>query len=226
MDYTKILTEKVQNVKPSGIRRFFDLANQMDDVISLGIGEPDFPTPAHIGNAGIASIQQGKTFYSPNRGFLELREEVSHYFNRRFGVSYDPQKEVLMTAGGSEAIDACIRAVVGPGDEVIIPQPCFVCYEPLTRLAEGVPVIVETKAEDGFRLTAEALRSAITLKTKLLILSYPNNPTGAVMRRGDLEALAEVLRGTDIMPMLERSVCRSHLRTSTPSTRTAPSRTS
>lgn len=199
VDYKKILTQKVQDIKPSGIRRFFDLANQMDDVISLGIGEPDFPTPAHISNAGISSIQQGKTFYSPNRGFLELREQVSKYFSRRFNVEYDPKKEILMTAGGSEAIDACIRSVVAPGDEVIIPEPCFVCYDPLTRLAEGVPVTIQTKAEDGFRLTAEALRNAITPKTKLLILSYPNNPTGAVMRRENLEAIAEVLRGTDIM---------------------------
>ena len=199
MDYSKILTRTVQQVKPSGIRRFFDLANQMDDVISLGIGEPDFQTPEHIGRAGIASIQQGKTFYSPNRGFLELREEVSKYFSRRFGAAYDANSEILMTAGGSEAIDACIRAIVAPGDEVIIPQPCFVCYEPLTQLAGGVPVTVETKAEDSFRLTAEALRNAITPKTRLLILSYPNNPTGAVMRRKDLEAIADVIRGTDIM---------------------------
>ena len=199
MDYSKILTKTVQEVKPSGIRRFFDLANQMDDVISLGIGEPDFHTPEHIGHAGIASIEQGKTFYSPNRGFLELREEVSKYFSRRFGVTYDAASEILMTAGGSEAIDACIRSMVAPGDEVIIPQPCFVCYEPLTQLAGGVPVTVETKAEDGFRLTAEALRKAITPKTKLLILSYPNNPTGAVMHRKDLEAVADVIRGTDIM---------------------------
>ena len=203
MDYKKILTQKVQDIKPSGIRRFFDLANQMDDVISLGIGEPDFPTPAHISNAGISSIQQGKTFYSPNRGFLELREQVSKYFSRRFNVEYDPKKEILMTAGGSEAIDACIRSVVAPGDEVIIPEPCFVCYDPLTRLAEGVPVTIQTKAEDGFRLTAEALRNAITPKTKLLILSYPNNPTGAVMRRENLEAIVSFAA---IDGMRERSV--------------------
>lgn len=199
MDYDRILNPTVtRDIKPSGIRRFFDIAATMEDVISLGVGEPDFPTPWHIRRAGIKSLEGSKTRYTSNAGLIELRREISAYLSRRYDVKYDPAKEVLVTVGGSEGIDGAIRALVAPGDEVIIPQPSFVCYEPIVRLAGGVPVIVELKAENEFRLTAEELRSAITEKTKLLIFPFPCNPTGAIMEREDLEAIAEVLRGTDI----------------------------
>lgn len=186
-------------MKPSGIRKFFDIVEEMDDVISLGVGQPDFATPWHIRNAGIYSLESGKTWYTANDGLEELRIEIAAYLNRRFALSYNPKDEVLVTVGGSEAIDACIRALVSPGEEVIVPEPSFVCYQPLTALAGGVPVVINTRAEDQFRLTPELLKQAITPKTKLLILPFPNNPTGAVMRREDLEAVAEVLRGTDII---------------------------
>ncbi len=199
IDYESVLGDRIQQVKPSGIRRFFDIANEMEDVISLSIGEPDFSTPWHIRQAAIDSIEKGNTFYSPNRGFSELRTQISNYFSRRFSVSYDPDREVLVTVGGSEAIDACIRTLINPGDEVLIPQPSFVCYEPLAEMAGGVPIPLETLAADGFRLTAKALRAKITPKTKLLILPFPNNPTGAVMRREHLEEIAEVLRETGIL---------------------------
>lgn len=193
VDYEKMLNSKIQKIKPSGIRRFFDIANEMDHVISLSIGEPDFKTPWHVREEGIRSLEKGKTWYSPNRGFANLRNEISNYFNRRFNVQYNPDKEVLVTVGGSEAIDACIRCMVDPGEEVLIPQPSFVCYEPLAQMADAVPVIIETKAENSFRLTAEELENHITPKSKLLILPFPNNPTGAVMRRPDLEAIAQVV---------------------------------
>lgn len=199
MDYTNILNPDVVALKPSGIRKFFDIAADMKDVISLGVGEPDFPTPWHIRQAGIKSIEDRKTRYTANRGMIELREEVSAYMRRRFSLSYDPASEILISVGGSEAIDGTIRALVNPGEEVIIPQPSFVCYEPITQLAGGKPVIIETKAEDEFRLTADELRTAITDKTKVLILPFPCNPTGAVMKREHLEEIAEVLRGTDIV---------------------------
>lgn len=199
IDYESVLGDRIRQVRPSGIRRFFDIANEMEDVISLSIGEPDFSTPWHIRQSAIDSIEKGNTFYSPNRGFAELRNEICNYFFRRFSVQYAPESEVLVTVGGSEAIDACIRTLVNPGDEVLIPQPSFVCYEPLAEMAGGVPVALETHAADGFRLTAEALRAKITSKTKLLILPYPNNPTGAVMRREHLEEIAGVLRETDIL---------------------------
>jgi len=186
-------------MRPSGIRKFFDLVSEMDDVISLGVGEPDFATPWHIRSAGIYSLEKGKTCYTSNAGLSELREAISEYLDRRFNISYNAKNEVLITVGGSEAIDICIRSLVKPGDEVIIPQPCFVCYEPLVTLAGGTPVIIQTRAEDKFRLTPQQLKRAITPRTKLLILPFPNNPTGAVMRRSDLEAIAEVLRGTNIM---------------------------
>lgn len=186
-------------MKPSGIRKFFDLVSEMDDVISLGVGEPDFATPWHIRSAGIYSLEKGRTWYTSNAGLAELREAICDYLDRRFNIRYNAKSEVLITVGGSEAIDICIRSLIKPGDEVIIPQPCFVCYEPLVTLAGGTPVIINTKAEDKFRLTPQQLKKAITPRTKLLILPYPNNPTGAVMRRNDLEAIAEVLRGTDIM---------------------------
>lgn len=199
MDYAKLLSPVVQEVKPSGIRKFFDIANTMKDVISLGVGEPDFPTPWEIRKAGILSLEAGKTRYTANRGLEQLREEISHWMERKYGLSYDPSGEILVTVGGSEAIDGTIRAVVCPGDEVIIPQPSYVCYKPLVRLSGGIPVILETTAEHDFRVTSEMLRGALTDRTKLLILPYPCNPTGGIMERADLEALAEVLRGTDVL---------------------------
>lgn len=199
INYEELLNENIKNVKPSGIRKFFDIANEMEDVISLSVGEPDFTTPWHVRQAGIQSLEKGRTWYTPNRGFAELREEISRYFVRKFNVEYAPDKEVLVTVGGSEAIDLCIRTLISSGDEVLIPQPCFVCYEPMTIMAGGTPVIIETKAEDEFRLTAQQLEEKITDKTKLLILPFPNNPTGAVMRREDLEKIADVLRDKNII---------------------------
>ena len=199
MDYEKILNPTVtRDIKPSGIRRFFDIAANMEGVISLGVGEPDFPTPWHIRRAGIKSLEGSKTRYTSNAGLIELRAEICKYISRRYGVDYAPDSEVLVTVGGSEGIDAAIRALVAYGDEVIIPQPSFVCYEPIVRLAGGVPVIVNLKAENDFRLTAKELRQAITDKTKLLVFPFPSNPTGAIMEREDLEEIAEVLRGTNI----------------------------
>ena len=198
MDYSKILTPTVKEIKPSGIRKYFDIADSMEDVISLGVGEPDFPTPWEIRKAGILSLESGKTRYTSNRGLEQLRREICSYVDRKYGLTYDPETEVLVTVGGSEAIDACIRAITSPGDEVIIPQPSYVCYEPIVQLAGGVPVIIETTAEHDFKLTPEALKNAITPKTKALIMPYPCNPTGGIMERADLEAVAEVLRGTDI----------------------------
>jgi len=199
IDYSKVLNPTVTEIKPSGIRKFFDIAATMDDVISLGVGEPDFQTPWSIRKAGIDSLQSGRTKYTSNGGIIELRREVSKYLNRKYSIEYEPENEILITVGGSEAIDACVRAVVSAGDEVIIPQPSYVCYEPITRLAGGVPVIIETKAEDDFKLTAEQLIEAITPKTKLLILPYPCNPTGAIMEKEDLNKIAEVLKNTDII---------------------------
>ena len=198
MDYSKILSPTVQEIKPSGIRKYFDIADSMEDVISLGVGEPDFPTPWEIRKAGILSLEGGKTRYTSNRGLEQLRREICHYVNRKYSLTYDPATEVLVTVGGSEAIDACVRAITAPGDEIIIPQPSYVCYEPIVRLAGGVPVIIETRAEHDFKLTPEDLKNAITPKTKALIMPYPCNPTGGIMEREDLEAVAEVLRGTDI----------------------------
>ncbi len=199
MDYQKLLSPTVMGIKPSGIRKFFDIANTMEDVISLGVGEPDFPTPWEIRKAGILSLEGGKTRYTSNRGLEVLREEIGNYVKRKYGVTYDPVSEILVTVGGSEAIDACIRAIASPGDEIIIPQPSYVCYEPITALCGCKPVIIETKAENSFKLTAEELKAAITPRTKALILPYPCNPTGAIMERADLEAIAEVLRDTNIL---------------------------
>ena len=199
IDYGKILNPTVVNdVKPSGIRRFFDIAASMEGVISLGVGEPDFPTPWHIRRAGIKSLENSKTRYTSNAGLIELRDEISRYLRDRYSLEYNPTKEVLVTVGGSEGIDGAIRALVAPGDEVIIPQPSFVCYEPIVRLSGGVPVIVELKAENEFRLTAKELREAITEKTKLLVFPFPSNPTGAIMERQDLLEIADVLRDTNI----------------------------
>ena len=198
MNYDSLLAPAAKAMRPSGIRKFFDLAADMPHCISLGVGEPDFKTPWSIRDAGIRSLEQGRTRYTANAGLMELRVEITRYLARRFELEYEP-KQVLVTVGGSEAIDLAIRALVAPGDEVIIPEPCFVCYEPITQLTGGVPVHIATRAEDDFRLTPEQLRAAITPRTKLLILPYPNNPTGGVMSQKDLEAIAEVLRGTDIM---------------------------
>lgn len=199
MNYETLINPTLRGLRPSGIRKFFDIANEMEDVITLSIGEPDFSTPWHIRQEGIRSLEKGKTWYTANAGLLRLREAIAGYTMRHIGVAYEPKTEVLVTVGGSEAIDLCLRALVCPGDEVLIPQPSFVCYEPLTVMAGGTAVPIVTKAEDGFRLTAEALRAALTPKTKLLILPYPNNPTGGVMRKEHLEAIAAVLRDTDVM---------------------------
>ena len=199
MNYADKLTESIQSVKPSGIRRFFDIVNEMDDVISLSVGEPDFQTPWHVREAGIRSLEKGRTWYTPNRGFKELRQEITNFYKRKYSLEYDPLTETVVTVGGSEAIDITIRCLAGRGDEVLIPQPSFVCYEPLTVMAGATPVIIETKAEDNFRLTPQQLEEKITERTKLLILPYPNNPTGAIMERNDLEAIAEVIKKHDLM---------------------------
>lgn len=199
IDYDKILTPEVRSIKPSGIRKFFDIAETMSEVISLGVGEPDFPTPWQIRKAGIRSLEESKTRYTSNRGLQTLRETIAGYMKRKYALTYNPESEILVTVGGSEAIDACIRAAVGAGDEVIIPQPSYVCYEPITRLAGGTPVIIETRAEDEFKLTPEALAAKITPRTKALILPYPCNPTGAIMEKEDLEKIAAVLRDTNIL---------------------------
>ncbi len=199
MDYKKYLNSSIQSVSPSGIRKFFDIANEMDNVISLSIGEPDFQTPWHIRDEGIHSLIKGKTWYSPNRGFSDLLKEVTSYYERRFSLTYSPNEQALVTVGGSEAIDLAFRTLIEPGDEVIIPQPSFVCYEPLTTMADGKPVIINTKNEDKFRLKAEDLQAAITPKTKLLVLPYPNNPTGAIMERDDLEQIAKIVIENDLL---------------------------
>lgn len=199
MDYQKLMNPIAADIKPSGIRKFFDIVEEMDDVITLGVGEPDFPTPWQVRQAGIRSLEDGKTRYTSNWGLKKLREEISGYMNRRFSLSYDPENEILVTVGGSEAIDISVRTLVAPGDEVLIPEPSFVCYRPIVELAGGVPVPIVTKAEDDFRLTAEELRENITDKTKVLIMPFPCNPTGGIMRREHLEEVAEVLRDTEIM---------------------------
>lgn len=197
------LAERTVGIKPSGIRRFFDLVTEMNDpeVISLGVGEPDFDTPWHIREEGIYSLERGRTFYTSNSGLKDLRNEISAYLKRRCQVEYDPEKEIMVTVGGSEAIDIGLRAVLNPGEEVIIPQPSYVSYEPCTILAGGTPVIINLQEKNEFRLTKEELLEAITPKTKVLILPFPNNPTGSVMRREDLEAIAEVCIEKDILVM-------------------------
>jgi len=199
MDYQKLLSRKAQELKPSGIRKFFDMLDGMDDVVALTVGQPDFVTPWHIREAGIDSLERGKTYYTSNSGLLEMREEIAKYLKRRFSLTYDPLHEIVVTVGGSEAIDIAMRAIVNPGDEVIIPTPCFVCYEPLCRMAGGVPVSLVTEEKDNFKLTPEKLKAAITPKTKLLVMPFPNNPTGAIMTEEELTAIADNLRGTDIM---------------------------
>ncbi len=198
MNHQNLLNPVAAGIPPSGIRKFFDILDEMEDVISLTVGEPDFVTPWGIRAESIRSLEHGHTHYTSNSGLLELRRQIAAYQKRRFGLSYDPEDEILVTVGGSEAIDLAFRAILRPGDEVVVHEPCFVCYAPLVRLAGGEPVIVETKAEDEFRLTAAELEKAITPKTKAVVLSFPNNPTGAVMEREHLEAIAELLRDKNI----------------------------
>ena len=199
IDYDSILSKKVTQLKPSGIRKFFDLASEVEGVISLSVGEPDFKTPWHIREAGITSLKQGRTHYTANAGLSELRLEISKYLKRKINVEYDPKSEIFVTVGGSEAMDLAIRTIIAPGDDMLLPIPSFVCYDPICRLSGGNVVTIETKQKDDFRLTADALKKAITPNTKLLVLPYPNNPTGGVMRREHLEEIAEVLRGPNIM---------------------------
>lgn len=199
MNYESILSQRVQNLKPSGIRRFFDLAATMEGVISLGVGEPDFSTPWSIRKEAINVLERKKIVYTANSGMMQLRESISKYLEKTVHTHYDPEHEIVVTVGGSEAIDIAIRAVVNPQDEVLVVEPAFVCYSPIVEMASGVAVPIPTKAENHFKLTAQELREKITDKTKMLVLPYPNNPTGAIMTREDLEEIAEVLRGTDIM---------------------------
>lgn len=207
LEYSNTLSQTAQKLKPSGIRKFFDLLSDRKDVISLTVGEPDFVTPWHIRVAAMESLQKGKTYYTSNSGTLELRETISDYMMRRYSLEYAPKDEIIVTVGGSEAIDLAMRACINPEDEVIIPQPAFVCYGPIAELAGGCPVYIDTKAENRFKLTADELKSAITPKTKLLVLPYPNNPTGAIMTREDLEAIAEVLRETNIIVLSDEIYC-------------------
>ncbi len=199
MDYEKLLSETVIGLKPSGIRKFFDIIETRKDCIALTVGQPDFVTPWHIRDAAMDSLREGKTYYTSNAGTFALREEISKYLVRRFGMpEYDPLNEIIVTVGGSEGIDNTFRALINPGDEVIIPEPSFVCYSPLVEMAGGIPVVIETKVEDEFKLTPEQLKGALTDKTKILLLAYPNNPTGAILTKEELEALADIIRETNI----------------------------
>lgn len=199
IDYDKVLSEKVRDMKPSGIRKFFDIAGTMEGVISLGVGEPDFSTPWTIRKAAIRTLERKNIIYGPNKGLVNLRTTISGYIAKKHGVVYNPDDEIIVTVGGSEAIDLAVRGIVNPGDEVLVVEPCFVCYAPLVELVGGVAVPVPTRIENNFKLTVDDLKDKITDKTKMLILPFPNNPTGAVMTREDLEPIAELLRGTDIM---------------------------
>ena len=199
INYDNVLSDKIKKIKPSGIRKFFDLASTVDNVISLGVGEPDFQTPWSIRKTAIDTLEKKRIIYSANSGLADLRTEISSYINKKMNVSYDPQNEVIVTVGGSEAIDISLRALINPGDEVLIVEPCFVCYAPIVELSGGIPVSINTRIEDNFKLTPELLKEKITKKTKLLILPFPNNPTGAIMTREDLEKIAEIIRNTNIM---------------------------
>ena len=199
MDYSKILSKTAVSLKPSGIRKFFDLIGEVEDVVALTVGQPDFPTPWHVREAGIESLEKGMTYYTSNAGTPELRQEISKYMDRRFGLHYDAMTETIVTVGGSEAIDLAVRAIIEPGDEVIIPTPCFVCYDPIVRLAGGVPVILETRLEDKFKLNPEMLKAAITSKTKMIVVPFPNNPTGAIMTKAELAEIADIVRDTNII---------------------------
>lgn len=198
MDYGRFLNNTISSVKPSGIRKFFDIVNEMEDVISLSVGEPDFRTPWHVRQAGIESLKSGKTWYTPNRGYKTLRQEIVDFLSRKYNLTYNPDTEVLVTVGGSEALDVAIRCLANPEDEILIHQPSFVCYEPLTAMTGATAKIINTKAENSFRLKPQELEDAITPKSKILILSYPNNPTGAIMEKSDLEAIAEVVKKHDL----------------------------
>lgn len=193
IDYSKVINEKIKTIKPSGIRKFFDIASEMDNVISLSIGEPDFKTPWHVREEGIRSLQAGETKYTSNKGLTILREEICRYFNRKFNVEYDAKDNCLVTVGGSEAIDLAMRTLINPQDQVLIPQPSFVCYEPLVQMSDGVAIPVETREEDNFRLTPQLLEKAITPKSKLLVLPFPNNPTGAIIEKDELEKIAQIV---------------------------------
>ena len=207
IDYSSLISDKARTIKPSGIRKFFDIVSTMEDAISLGVGEPDFQTPWQIRRAGIASLQQGKTFYTSNWGLADLRKEIAEYAEEKYHLTYDYKKEIIVTVGGSEAIDNALRSFVSDGDEVLIPEPSFVCYTPLTIMAGGTPVPLETKMEDEFKLTAETLKAAITPRTKVLIMPFPNNPTGAIMTRDELEEIAAVLRDTNIIVISDEIYC-------------------
>ena len=198
IDYSKKLSSRAQELKPSGIRKFFDLLDDMKDVTALTVGQPDFVTPWHIREKAIESLEQGRTYYTSNSGLAELREEISAYLKRRFSLSYDPNHEIIVTIGGSEAIDIAMRAILNPGDEVIVPLPSFVCYSPIATLTGATPVFLPTLEKDSFKLTPDALRAAITEKTKLLVLPFPNNPTGAIMTEDELKEIAEIVRESDI----------------------------
>lgn len=198
INYEEFLNERILNIKPSGIRKFFSIAEEMDNVISLGVGEPDFLTPWHIRQKGIENLERGATRYTANAGLITLREEISRFYNRKYNVKYDPKNEITVTVGGSEGIDMCIRSLVCPGDEVLVVEPSFVCYKPIVEMCGGVAVPLETKNENNFRLTAKELEDAVTDKTKLLILPYPNNPTGAVMRKDDLVAISKVIKSHNL----------------------------
>lgn len=199
MDYSKIISQRVQNIQPSGIRKFFDILENMTDAISLGVGEPDFQTPWHIRDAGIYSLEKGFTKYTSNAGMTDLRKEICNYLKRRFDLNYNPDNQVLVTVGGSEGIDCAIRCLVNPGDEVLIPQPSFVCYGPMVELASGVPVAIPLVADNEFRLSPQQLLNVVTEKTKALVLPYPSNPTGGIMEREDLEALVPILKERGII---------------------------
>lgn len=203
IDYSKLVSQTARNLKPSGIRKYFDVAQTMEGVISLGVGEPDFYTPWPIRRTAITTLERGKTFYTSNAGLIKLREEICRYTHKHTGVSYNPDNEVIVTVGGSEAIDLSIRTLIEPGDEVIITEPSFVCYKPIVEMSGGVPVIIETKSENSFKLMPEELKAKITGRTKLMILPYPNNPTGAIMTKEELEPIAEILRETDIIVLTD-----------------------
>jgi len=203
IDYDKVLSEKCKTIKPSGIRKFFDLAASVEGVISLGVGEPDFQTPWTIRQEAINELEKGKTKYTANSGLSELKAAVSEYTMKKIGVKYDPEKEVLITVGGSEGIDICLRSLINPGDEILVVEPCFVCYAPIVTLTGGIPVSIETKEENGFKVTAEEIKEKITPKTKLLILPFPNNPTGGIMTKEDYLPIAEAIKDTDIMVLTD-----------------------
>lgn len=210
MNYDKIISKKAAEIKPSGIRKFFDMLDDMKDVIALTVGQPDFVTPWHIREVGVESLVKGKTYYTSNKGTLELRREIASYLNRRFGLNYSAEEDIIVTVGGSEAIDIAMRSIINPGDEVIVVEPSFVCYKPIASLCGGVPVIAETYEKDNFKLTAETLKKCITDKTKLLVLPFPSNPTGAIMTESELEEIAKVLRGTDIMVLSDEIYAELH----------------